>query len=155
MANSNVWGWQERIRIPCMRKCKKGVPSGNACYLSVHDISSFRLLPKNIKVIIHRTIIFSVVFFHGCDTWSLILREEGTLTPEIVCWGRYLGLRRWKCQETGENCIFKIFVIRIPHQLLLGWSYQEDEIFGACGAFVEERNAYRNACVVLAEKSEG
>jgi hypothetical protein len=37
----------------------------------------------------------------------------------------------------------------------LGWSYQEDEIFGACGTFVEERNAYRNACRVLAEKSEG
>jgi hypothetical protein len=103
-----------------MRKCKKGVPSGNACYHSVKNISSFHLPPENMKVRIHRTIIFSVVFFHGCETWSLILSKEGTLTPEIGCLGRYLGLRQWKCQEMGENCIFRIFVIRIPRQLLLG-----------------------------------
>ena len=70
MANSNVWGWQEQIRVPCTMKCKKGVPSGNACYHSVQDISSFHLLPENMKVRIHRTVIFSVVFFPW--VWNLV-----------------------------------------------------------------------------------
>jgi len=33
------------------------------------------LLPKNIKIKIYRTIIFSVVLY-GCETWSFTLREE-------------------------------------------------------------------------------
>jgi len=36
------------------------------------------LLPKKLKIKIHRTIILSVVFY-GCETWSLILREERRL----------------------------------------------------------------------------
>jgi hypothetical protein len=35
---------------------------------------SSRLLSKNIKIRIHKTIILPVVL-HGCETWSLILRE--------------------------------------------------------------------------------
>jgi hypothetical protein len=37
-----------------------------------------RLLSKNIKVRIYKTIILPVVLY-GCETWSLILREEGRL----------------------------------------------------------------------------
>jgi hypothetical protein len=33
------------------------------------------LLSKNIKIKIYRTIILTVVLY-GCETWSLILREE-------------------------------------------------------------------------------
>jgi hypothetical protein len=33
------------------------------------------LLPRNVKVKIHRTIILPVVLY-GCETWSLTLREE-------------------------------------------------------------------------------
>jgi hypothetical protein len=36
------------------------------------------LLPKNLKIKIYRTIIFPVVLY-GCETWSLILREERRL----------------------------------------------------------------------------
>jgi len=36
------------------------------------------LLSKNLKIKIYRTIILSVVLY-GCETWSLILREEGRL----------------------------------------------------------------------------
>ena len=35
---------------------------------------SSSLLSKNIKIKIYRTTIFSVVL-HGCETWSLTLRE--------------------------------------------------------------------------------
>jgi hypothetical protein len=33
------------------------------------------LLSKNLKIKIHRTIIFSVVLY-GCETWSLTLKEK-------------------------------------------------------------------------------
>ena len=36
---------------------------------------SSRLLSKNLKIKIYRTIILLVVFY-GCETWSLTLREE-------------------------------------------------------------------------------
>ena len=47
---------------------------GNACYHSVQNLLSFRLLSKNLKIKIYRTIIFLVVLY-GCETWSLTLRE--------------------------------------------------------------------------------
>jgi len=37
-----------------------------------------RLLPKNLKIKIYRTIILPVVL-HGCETWSLTLKEERRL----------------------------------------------------------------------------
>jgi hypothetical protein len=49
--------------------------SGNACYLSVQNLLSSSLLSKNINIKIYRTIILPVVL-HGCETWSLTLREE-------------------------------------------------------------------------------
>jgi hypothetical protein len=36
------------------------------------------LLSKSVKIKIYRTIILPVVLY-GCETWSLILREEGRL----------------------------------------------------------------------------
>jgi len=35
----------------------------------------FSLLSKNLKIMIYRTVIVSVVLY-GCETWSLILGEE-------------------------------------------------------------------------------
>ena len=51
---------------------------GNACYHSVQKLLSSRLLSKNLKIKIYRTIILSVVLY-GCETWSLTLREEHRL----------------------------------------------------------------------------
>jgi hypothetical protein len=39
---------------------------------------SSRLLSRNVKVKIYKTIILPVVL-HGCETWSLTLREEHRL----------------------------------------------------------------------------
>jgi hypothetical protein len=44
--------------------------SGNACYHSVHSLLSSRLLSRNVKVKIYRTIILPLVLC-GCETWSL------------------------------------------------------------------------------------
>ena len=44
----------------------------------MQKLLSSRLLSKNLKIKIYRTIILSVVLY-GCETWSLILREERKL----------------------------------------------------------------------------
>jgi hypothetical protein len=48
--------------------------SGNTCYNSVQNLLSSRLLSKNIKITIYKTIILPVVLY-GFDTWSQTLRE--------------------------------------------------------------------------------
>ena len=52
---------------------------GNACYYSVQNLLSSRLLSKNLEIKIIRTIFLPVVLY-GCETWSLTLREECKLT---------------------------------------------------------------------------
>jgi hypothetical protein len=52
---------------------KRILNSGNACYHSVQNLLSSRLLSKNLKIIIYKTIILPVVLY-GCETWSLTLR---------------------------------------------------------------------------------
>jgi hypothetical protein len=53
--------------------------NGNlACYHSVQNLLSFRLLSTNVKVRTHKTIILPVVLY-GCETWSLTVRQEHKL----------------------------------------------------------------------------
>jgi hypothetical protein len=52
--------------------------SGNACYYSVQNLLSSCLISKKLKVKICKTVIFPVVLY-GCETWSLVLREEHRL----------------------------------------------------------------------------
>ena len=54
---------------------KSRLKLGNACYHSVQNLLSSRMLSKNLKIKIYRTIILSVVLY-GCETWSLTLREK-------------------------------------------------------------------------------
>jgi hypothetical protein len=60
------------------RFIKSRLKLGNACYHSVQNLLSSRLLSKNLKIKIFRTIILPVVLY-GCETWSLTLREERRL----------------------------------------------------------------------------
>jgi hypothetical protein len=60
-------------------KIKRRLNSGNACYHSVQNFLSSRLLSKNIKIGIYKTIILPVVL-HGCETWYLTFREEHKLS---------------------------------------------------------------------------
>jgi hypothetical protein len=57
---------------------KTRLQSGNACCHSVKSILPSSLLSKNLEIEIYRTIILPVVL-HGCETWSLTLREESRL----------------------------------------------------------------------------
>jgi hypothetical protein len=59
----------------CIREeVKSRLNSGNACYHSVQSLLSSRLLSRNIKVKMCKTIILPVLY--GCETWTLTLREE-------------------------------------------------------------------------------
>jgi hypothetical protein len=57
---------------------KSRLNSRNACYHLVQSLLSSRLLSRNVKVKIYKTIILPVVLY-GCNTWSLTLREKHRL----------------------------------------------------------------------------
>jgi hypothetical protein len=61
-----------------LEEIKSRLKLGNACYHSVQNILSSRLLSKNLKIKIYRTIILPVVLYR-CETWLLTLREEHRL----------------------------------------------------------------------------
>jgi hypothetical protein len=66
----------------------------------VQNLLSSRLLSKNLKIKIYRTIILCFVLY-GCETWSLILREERKLRVfENMVLMRIYGRRR--DEVTGE-----------------------------------------------------
>jgi len=79
---------------------KSRLRPGNACYHSVQNLLSFRLLSKNLKIKIYRTIILPPVLY-GCETWLLKLREERKLRVyENMVLRRIFGPRRE--EVTGE-----------------------------------------------------
>jgi hypothetical protein len=63
----------------CIHKeLKSRLNSGNACYHSVQSLLSSRLLSRNVKVKVYKSITLRVILY-GCETWSLTLREEHRL----------------------------------------------------------------------------
>jgi len=58
-----------------VEEIKSILRSGNACYHSVQNLLSSRLLSKNLKIKIFRNIILPVLLY-GCEAWSLTLRVE-------------------------------------------------------------------------------
>jgi hypothetical protein len=60
----------------CMQEeTKSRLNSGKACYHSVQSLLSSRLLSRNVKVKIYKTIILPVVL-NGCETWPLAVRKS-------------------------------------------------------------------------------
>jgi hypothetical protein len=57
---------------------KRRLDLHNACYHSVQNLLFSHLLPKIVKIIMYKTVIFPVVMY-VCETWSLTLREERRL----------------------------------------------------------------------------
>jgi len=86
---------------------KSRLRSGNACYHTVQNLLSSRLLSKNLKIKIYRTIILPVVLY-GCETWSLTLRKERKLRVfENMVLRRIFGPRRDKVTGNGGDCIMR------------------------------------------------
>jgi hypothetical protein len=79
---------------------KSRLRSGNACYHSVQNLLSCRLLSKNLKMKIYRSRILPVVLY-GCETWSLTFWDERKLRVfENMALRRIFG-PRWD-EVTGE-----------------------------------------------------
>ena len=79
--------------------CNTGIRFRYEIYMSNLYVCML-VLSKNLKIKIYRTIILPVVL-HGCETWSLTLREERKLRVfENMVLRRLFGLRR--DDVTGE-----------------------------------------------------
>jgi hypothetical protein len=92
--------------------------SGIACYHSVQHLWSSRLLSKNVKFSIYKTIILPVVLY-GCGTWSLTLREEHRLRVfENRVLRRIFG-QKMKWREVGGNYIMRSFITCTLRQVQL------------------------------------
>jgi len=88
-----------RAENAIQEEIKSRLRSGNTCYYSVQNLLFSRLLSKNLKIKIYRTIILPVVLY-GCETWSLTLREERKLRVfENKVLRRIFGPRRDEVTE--------------------------------------------------------
>jgi hypothetical protein len=101
-------------------------------------------LSKNLKIRIYRTIILPVVLY-GCETWSLILREEHTLRVfENKVLRRISGPKRdevrgvWRKLHNEElrDLYFSPSITRIIKSRRMRWA-------GHVTRMGEKRNAYR------------
>ena len=90
----------------------------------------FRLLSKNVRTEIYRTIILPVILY-GCETWSLTLREQRRLKVfQNRVLRKILGPKRDEITLNGENYIMRSLMICTPHQILFGRSNQEERWTG-------------------------
>jgi hypothetical protein len=105
----------------CMQEeAKSRLNSGNACYHSVQSLSSSRLLSRNVKVKIYKTIILPVVLY-GCETWSLTLREGTRLRVfENRVLRRIFGPRTDEVTGEWRKCTMRSFIFCTPPQILFG-----------------------------------
>jgi len=126
--------------------------SGNACYHSVQNLLSSRLLSKNLKIKVYGTIIVPVVLY-GCETWSLTLREERRLRVfENKVLRRIFGPRRdevtWDWRRLHNEELNDLYsspnIVRVIKSRRMRWA-------GHVARMGEESGVYR----VLVGKPEG
>jgi hypothetical protein len=108
---------------------KRRLNSGNVSYHSVQNLLSSRLLSKNVKVRIYKTIMLPVVLY-GYETWSLRVRDEHKLRVfENRVLRRIFGPKRdgvtggWKKLHNEElhNLYSSPSIIRIIKSRRMRW----------------------------------
>jgi hypothetical protein len=83
----------------------------------VQNLLSSHLLSKDLKIRIYKTIFLPVILY-GCETWSLILREEHRLRVfESRVLRRILEMKMVEVMAGEENSITRSFVISTLHQI--------------------------------------
>jgi hypothetical protein len=131
---------------------KSRLKLGNACYHLVQNLLSSRLLSKNLKIKIYRTIILPMVLY-GCETWSLTLVEERRLRVfENRVLRRVFGPRRdevtgeWRRLHNEErNDLYSLSnIMRVVKSRRMRWA-------GRVAHMGEDRGVHR----VLVGKPEG
>jgi hypothetical protein len=124
--------------------------SGNACHYSVQNLFSSRLISKNLKIKMYRTVILPVVLY-GCETWSPTLREEHRLrVSENSVLRRIFGPKRevdgsWRKLQNNElhSLYFSPHIARVIKLRRMRWAEHVARIGG--------RSVYR----VLTGRTEG
>jgi hypothetical protein len=82
---------------------KSILKSGNACYHLMQHLLSSSLLSKNLNIKLYKTIILPVVL-HGCETWSLALRDVLRLrVSENRVLGRTFRPKRDRVKGSGKK----------------------------------------------------
>ena len=131
---------------------KSRLKSGTACYHSVQNLLSSSLILKNLKIQIYRTIILPVVLY-GCETWSLILREERRLRVFVNRVLRRIfeptrdeGTGEWRKLHNEElnDMYYSPNIFRVIKLRRMIWA-------GHVARMGERRDVYR----VLVEKTDG
>jgi hypothetical protein len=131
---------------------KRRLNSGNACCHSVQNNFSSRLLSKNVKIRIYKTIFLPVVLY-GCETWSLTLREvlklrvfENRVLRRIFRLKRDEMIGGWRKLNYEElhNLYPSPSIIRIIKSRRMRWA-----------GHVARMGEKRNACTILVGKPEG
>jgi hypothetical protein len=120
---------------------KSRLNSGNACYYSVQNLLSSRLILKNLKIKIYKTVILTVVLY-GCETWSLTLGEEHRLKVfENRVLRRIFGPKRegdgsWRKLHNDElhDLYFSPNIVRVINSRRMRWAghvarMREGEVF--------------------------
>jgi hypothetical protein len=125
--------------------------SGNAFYYSVQNLLSSRLISKNLKIKITRTVILPVVLYR-CETWSLTLREgHGLRVFEDRMLRRIFGPKRevdgsWRKLHNDElhNLYSSPNIVRVIKGRRLRWA-----------GHVARMGEGRGVCSVLVGNLEG
>jgi hypothetical protein len=135
---------QSLVREIQMEKTIKKIYINSSINVSVQKLLSSRLLSKNLKIRIYKTIILPVVVY-GCETWSLTLREEhrlGVSGNRVL--RRIFGPKRdevtgeWRKMHNEELCDLysSQSIFRIMKSRRMRWA-------GHVARLREKRNAYR------------
>jgi hypothetical protein len=129
---------------------KRRLNSGNDCYHSVQNLLSSRLLSKNVKIIINKTIVLLVVLY-GCETWSLTIREEHRMRVfDNRVPRRIFGLRRdemtgeWRKLHNEE--LRGLYSLPSRFRIIKSWK--------RCAGHVACMGEKTNTCTLLAGKPE-
>ncbi|KAJ4451108.1 hypothetical protein ANN_02548 [Periplaneta americana] len=131
---------------------KRRINLGNACYYSLEKLLSSSLLSKNLKVRIYKIVILPVVLY-GCETWTLILREEQRLRVlenkvlRKIFWDKWDEVTgEWKKLHNAElHALYSSpDIIRNIKSRRLKWA-----------GHVARMRECRNACRLLVGRPEG
>jgi hypothetical protein len=131
---------------------KRRLNSGNACYHSVQNILSSRLLSRNVKIRLHKTIILPVVLY-WCKTWPLTLREEHRLRVfenrvlrriSGPNWDEMMGEWRKLHKEELRDLYFSPSIVRIIKSRRMRWA-----------GHVARKRLKRNVYMLFVGKPEG
>jgi hypothetical protein len=89
----------------------------NAFYHLVQNHLPSSLLPKNVKIKIHRTVTTNVVLY-GCENWFLTRREEHRLSVFEIMVLRMISGAKWEKEQGNEkDYIMSRFIICTFHKI--------------------------------------